>query len=86
MPEVGIRELRDHLSRYVNRVREGDEVTITDHGKAVARIIPIDHPRRFDELIERGLVTPASSSERSLPTRRVKATGSVSELAGDQSE
>ncbi|MGH8902079.1 MAG: type II toxin-antitoxin system Phd/YefM family antitoxin [Egibacteraceae bacterium] len=28
--EVGIRELRDHLSRYLDRVRDGDELVVTD--------------------------------------------------------
>ena len=40
MPEVGIRVLRDNLSRYISRVREGEEVIVTDHGKPVARIAP----------------------------------------------
>ena len=37
--EAGVRELRDHLSRYLNEVRDGNEVTVTDHGKAVARLV-----------------------------------------------
>lgn len=86
MPEVGIRELRDHLSRYVNDVREGAELTITDHGKAVARLLPLDRPRKLDELIAEGVITPASSTTRALPKHRATAEGTVSELAADQSE
>lgn len=37
---IGIRELRDGLSRYLAAVRGGDVVTVTDHGKPVARLVP----------------------------------------------
>ena len=30
--QVGIKELRDGLSRYLDRVREGGTITVTDHG------------------------------------------------------
>ena len=40
--EVGVRELRDRLSHYLSVVRDGQEVTVTDHGKAVAVLVPLD--------------------------------------------
>ncbi len=33
---VGIRELKNRLSEYVDRAREGAEVTVTDRGRPVA--------------------------------------------------
>ena len=33
--EVGVRELRDHLSRYLDQVRDGTEVVVTDRGQAI---------------------------------------------------
>ena len=61
--EVGIRELRLNLSRYVARVREGVEVIVTDRGRPVARLVPIhDEERRANEVYERlvreGLIIP----------------------------
>jgi len=38
---VGIRELKSHLSEYLARVRKGEEVIVTDRGVAVARIEPV---------------------------------------------
>ena len=58
MPEVGIRELRDNLSRYISRVREGAEVLVTDHGNAVALIVPLDGVRLVDRLVREGVVSP----------------------------
>lgn len=82
--EVGVRELRDHLSRYLNAVREGDEVTVTDHGKAVARLVPVGQPRPLDRLIAEGLVTPAQASKPTRSGGRIKAKGTVSDLVAEQ--
>jgi len=67
--EVGIRDLRNHLSRYLARVARGDELVVTDRGQAVARISPIDVPRPIDRLIAEGLVHPSLGTPRSRPAR-----------------
>ena len=46
---VGIRELRDNLSRHLEAVKEGGELTVTEHGKPVARIVPYEEPTRHRE-------------------------------------
>lgn len=56
--DVGIRELRADLSRFIKRVREGEEIVVTDRGKPVARIVPVAE-RKIDRLIREGKVTPA---------------------------
>ncbi len=38
---VGIRELRQNLSVYVDRVKEGETLEVTEHGRPVARLAPI---------------------------------------------
>jgi prevent-host-death family protein len=63
--EVGIRELRLNLSRYVARVREGVEVIVTDRGNPVARLGPIDDTQRKDDevyerLVREGLIIPGN--------------------------
>jgi prevent-host-death family protein len=40
MERVGIYEAKARLSDLVERASRGDEVTITRHGKAVARLVP----------------------------------------------
>ncbi len=39
--EIGIRELREDLSKAIRRVRKGQVLEVTDHGQRVARIVPI---------------------------------------------
>lgn len=84
MAEAGIRELRDHLSKYLDRVRGGEELTVTDRGTAVARIVPVEQPRPYDRLVAEGVIEPSVAEARTRPAKRVKADGSVSELVGDQ--
>ena len=80
---VGIRELRDGLSRHLAEVRAGRTVTVTDHGQPIARIVPIDQPDLLAELIAEGVVRPATQQGRSRPTP-VHSTGSVSDLVAEQ--
>lgn len=82
--EAGVKELRDHLSRYLDAVRAGQEVTVTDHGRAVARLVPLDRPRPLDRLIAEGLATPAHSPKRHRSTRGIAAKGTVSDLVAEQ--
>jgi len=77
--EVGIRELRADLSRYLKRVQAGEEIVITDRGKAVARIVRMSGRRKIDELIEQGLVLPARSRTGWLP-EPIQPNGTVSDL------
>jgi prevent-host-death family protein len=84
MGEAGIRDLRDHLSRYLERVRAGEELTVTDRGRPIARLVPVDGPHTFERLVAEGLVTPAAARQRHRPTTRVAATGPVSDLVAEQ--
>jgi prevent-host-death family protein len=81
--EVGVREFRNHLSRYLDRVRGGDEVVVTDRGRAIARVVPVSGERILDRLIAEGIVTPARRPKRPA-ARPVKAEGTVSDLVGEQ--
>jgi len=40
MRAVGIREIKDKLSKYLGFVREGETVLVTDRGKVVAQLAP----------------------------------------------
>jgi prevent-host-death family protein len=41
MESVGIRELKNHLTHYLRAVRRGNAITVTVHGKPIARLVPI---------------------------------------------
>src|SRR5215468_396771 len=58
--EVGVRALRDGLSRHLAEVRKGHTVTVTDHGRAIARIVPVGTPTALERLVAEGRVRPAT--------------------------
>ncbi len=83
--EVGIRELRSNLSRWVKRVREGEQVVVTDHDKAAARLVPFDGERKIDRLIREGLVIPAPSPWRGPLPKPIEGAGPLSDIVlGDR--
>ena len=81
--DVGVRELRDGLSRHLASVREGHTITVTDHGRPVARIVPIGTLTKLEQLIAEGKVTPAATRKVSRP-KPVVARGIVSDLVDEQ--
>jgi prevent-host-death family protein len=81
--EVGVRELRNHLSRYLDRVRDGNELIVTDRGHAIARVVPVGSERALDRLIAEGVVTPALEP-RSRAPKPIKTKSTVSDLVGEQ--
>jgi prevent-host-death family protein len=80
---VGVRELRDGLSRHLAEVRAGRTVTVTDHGQPIARIVPVDRPTRLERLIAEGRVRPARRQKQPAP-RPLPTRGTVSDLIADQ--
>jgi prevent-host-death family protein len=56
---VGVRDLKARLSKYLRQVSQGQTVIITDHGRPVGRLSPIDQPldERLKSLQDAGLVT-----------------------------
>ena len=57
MRTVNIGELKNHLSAYLQYVRDGEEVVVRDRNVAVARILPIherDYAAEEAELVASG--------------------------------
>jgi prevent-host-death family protein len=57
MEEVGVRDLKASLSRYLGRVQEGETIVVTDRGRPVARIVPVAIPEHIARLMAEGRVT-----------------------------
>lgn len=53
---IGIYEAKTHLAGLLERVEQGEQITITRHGVPIARLIPIEQVRdkkRIRDAIER---------------------------------
>lgn len=86
MADVGVRELKQRLSEYLDRAERGELVTVTDRGRPKALLGPLPGRARLDEGIEGGWITPGSGA-RLGPTRRWRGREAVLDsLAEDRDE
>lgn len=65
---VGVRELRQNLSVYLDRVKAGETLEVTEHGRPVAELRPRPPEQLsvIDRLIAEGRITPAKYSHKDL--------------------
>jgi len=68
MKAAGIAELKAHLSRYLDEVKSGQEVVITERGRPVAKLIPLHgterRESRRDRLTRAGLLQAGTGRVR----------------------
>jgi prevent-host-death family protein len=80
---VGIQELRAELGRYVDQVKAGGTVTITEDGKPVGRIVPVKPSLedREQQLVDSGILAWSGRKLRPRsPSIRPRGDRTVSEL------
>jgi prevent-host-death family protein len=78
---VGIRELRDHLSQYLEQVKAGAAVTVTEHGRIIATIVPMTYSRHMLELAAQGKVRlPTRPRGRAADFPKIEVEGGLSDL------
>lgn len=84
--DVAVSTLRAELAEWIERVRSGEEVVVTDRGMPVARLVGVDTTPLLDELTRQGVLGRPRSTRRP-PAReasRVHARRPVSDLIGEQ--
>jgi len=66
--KAGVAELKAGLSRYLDRVKAGHEVVVTDRGQPVAKIVPIGgsarRGTRRERLVREGMLLPGRGRAR----------------------
>ncbi len=83
--EVGVRDLRRELSRWLDLAGRGVEVVVTERGAPVARIVGVEGDDALADLSRAGLVQlPTRPRPRAGSIRKVRAKGSVADLVADQ--
>lgn len=68
-PTIGVRELRQNLSVYLDLVKEGRILRVTEHGQEVALLTPLPPKTMnvFERLVAEGKATAPTKSLRNLP-------------------
>ena len=83
--DVAISTLRAELSSWIDRARAGEEVVVTDRGIPVARLVAVESAPLLDQLTQQGVLSrPSGPRPAARGAVRARATGSVSDLVGDQ--
>ena len=66
MRSIGIRELRQHASRFLRDAQRGETIEITDRGRPVARLVPPAGGGAVERLIAAGRLRPPRGDIREL--------------------
>ena len=63
-PLVGVRELRQNLSIYLDRVKDGETFQVTEFGRAVALLTPMPAEKLspFERMVREGRAIPPKGS------------------------
>ena len=79
---VGTRELKNRLSEYLRRVKAGETLIITERGKPVGQIMPIqaDLTGRLKKMVEAGVV---EWNGQPIPPYQPKAENRSKQLLSD---
>lgn len=85
MVDVGVRELKQHLSHYIDRAEHGEMVRVTERGRPVAMLGPLPGEGRIREGIAEGWVSPASRTGLGTVRRWKAARRVLDALAEDRS-
>lgn len=85
---MGVRELRQNLSRYLERVKAGEAFVVTERGSEVARLTPSGgRQSALARLIaERGATIPQGNLIANLAPRHRVAGPSTAEVLAEQRE
>jgi prevent-host-death family protein len=84
--DVAITELRAHLSEWLDRVREGTELVITDRGVPVARLLGITATATLERLTAEGVIArpQAATRPRASQQPRPRARRPLADIVSDQ--
>lgn len=84
--DVAISVLRAELSGWIEHVRAGEEVVITERGVPVARLLPVDTAPLIERLTQQGVLGKPRRVDRPDARRvvRARAAEPVSDLISEQ--
>lgn len=92
MRSTPVSKLKASLSEHLDAVRRGEEIIVTDRGRPIARIVPIEGvgaaDARLSRLIREGTIAPPKSrrKERWKPPPGKKPTGALAALLAERAE
>lgn len=83
--DVGVRELKQHLSEYLERAAKGETIRVTDRGQAKAILGPLPGTERLASGIAEGWIRPAAQATPSV-FARVRALRTSADVLNEDRE
>jgi prevent-host-death family protein len=83
---IGIRELKEQLSGHIREVKNGATLVITERGKPVARLLPVEPPdtsieEKLHQLVKAGVISWSGRKlSPDVPTIPVRGPKTVAEM------
>ena len=84
--DVAVSDLRAHLSEWLERARDGEEVVVTERGVPVARLLGIGASATLERLAAEGVIGRSERAQRPIASgrKRARARRPVSEIVTEQ--
>lgn len=90
MERIGVRELNQNTSRYLARVKAGETLEVTEHGRTIAKLVPAQREASvLERLVATGEAEPPTadlSSLATLPPLEPDGIDVAAELAASREE
>jgi prevent-host-death family protein len=83
--DVGVRELKQRLSEWIDRAARGEIIRITDRGQAKALLCPIPGRARLDQGVEEGWIRRGVDRPPAV-VRRVRASRRSEDVLAEDRE
>ena len=86
MADVGVRELKQRLSEYLDRAERGELLLVTERGRPKALLGPLPGRARVEDGVAQGWIAPASGSGLGAIRRWKSPRRVLDALAEDRAE
>lgn len=85
MKTVGIRNLKNSLSQYINLVKAGERILVTEHDRIVAEIIPLRGEHAESDILEKYLSDQVKSgfivrAKKKIKLKKVKSERKINKV------
>lgn len=82
MERIGIRELKENMSRYMKKVRTGEKIIVTDRNNEIAIILPLGKnagEEKLYQFIQRGMAYWSGGMPRRIISKGKSVSSAVIE-------
>lgn len=84
--DIGVRELKEHLSEYIDRAARGEVIRVTDRGRARAVLAPLPGVSRLEEGAREGWLRPGAGAPPRTVSRHVAGATIAAVLDDDRGD